>query len=593
MRPIASFALSSLLLVSSATGQEAKPVSVARVCAVTQSWAKRHRNLKHVLKLLDQAAEERADIVCLPADCVPSAGGKEATAALDAIAASAKRHKMHVAACLAERDGERLYATSYLLGPDGKLVGKYRKSHRLPDEPIALGDELPVFNTRFGKVGLMVGTDHYWPEIPLVMALKGAELILWSHSPEPVPQACPLDVKMRVRAIDDHVTLVCSGYAGELPYLCSNYPRYTGEPLGRSTVINRNGIAVADTGHHPGVAVAQVDLKRCKDIYHLTFGEDRKLFRTLVQPDLEPLVHKGKKRKIRVTIAQVASSHGPNPSPDSPFAKILDEAGRERPDVILMAEFGFPTDTPAAETTFALVAEKARKYKTHIIIGGLRDPDLPYAPKRRASWAYIWDRAGAVIGKYRISQYGKSKELPVFKTDFGVIGLILCGDIYSQEICRALALQGAELILCGSQSWGASGRFNLWMQQARAIDNCVFMATAHFPMSEISQRSYVLDPYGYPLAATQYWRDCVATAEVDLDAGRIWFARSDKPGYAGQKGYLAGYYPKVIPEQRNDLRSVLFAGRRPELYKPIVQRTLAARGTPGTMNKKMTEPRKD
>jgi len=586
------FALCLLLFIPTANGQEAKPVSVARVCAVSQSWAKRHRNLKHVLKHLDAAAAQQADIVCLPADCVPTNGGAKAAAALDAIAAAAKRHEMHVAACLAERDGDKLYATSYLLGPDGKTIGKYRKSHRLPDEPIALGDDLPVFNTRFGKVGLMVGTDHYWPEIPLVMALKGAELILWSHSPEPVPQAYPLDAKMRVRAIDDHVTIAAAGYAGELPYLCSSHPRYTGEPLGRSYVLDRDGITLADTGHRPGVAVAQLDLKRRKDIYHLTFDQDRSLFHTLVDTDLKPLVHKGKKRKVRVTIAQVAASHGPNPDPKSHFARILDEAGRQRPDVILMAEFGFATDTPVADKTFALVAEKARKHKAYIIIGGLRDPQVPYPTGRRASWAYMWDRTGAIVGKYRISQYGNSTVLPVFKTDFGVIGLILCGDIYSQEICRALALQGAEIILCGSQSWGASGRFNLWLQQARAIDNCLFMATAHFPMSEISQRSYVIDPYGYPLAATQYWRDCVATAEVDLDAGRTWFARSDTPGYAGQEGYLAGYYPHTIPDKRTDLRTVLFAGRRPALYTPIIERSLASRGTSASTNKKMTEPRK-
>ena len=31
--------------------------------------------------------------------------------------------------------------------PDHRVIGKYRKSHRLPDEPIALGDDLPVFIT--------------------------------------------------------------------------------------------------------------------------------------------------------------------------------------------------------------------------------------------------------------------------------------------------------------------------------------------------------------------------------------------------------------------------------------------------------------
>jgi hypothetical protein len=118
------------------------------------------------------------------------------------------------------------------------------------------------------------------------------------------------------------------------------------------------------------------------------------------------------------------------------------------------------------------------------------------------------------------------------------------------------------------------------------------MAAAHYPMSEFSQRSYVVDPYGYLLAASQYWRDCVATAEVDLDACSLWFCKSDTPGPGGQPGYLAGYFPKTIPEQRNDFRQVLFAGRRPELYRSIVEKTLAGRNIPEEVQKRMSEPRK-
>lgn len=202
-------------------------------------------------------------------------------------------------------------------------------------------------------------------------------------------------------------------------------------------------------------------------------------------PGVKPIAHHGLKRKIRVAIAQVPMSEGPNPDPRSVFFKTLNEAGSRGPDVILMSEFDFPTDTPEAARTFAQVTDLAKKCHNYVIIGGLRDPELPYTNGRtfqnqQASWAYLLDRGGKVVGKYRTSQYGASKELPVFKTDFGVVGIMLCGDVYSPEIARALALQGAELILCPSQSWGPSGQWNLWMQQARAIDNAVYLAAAHF-----------------------------------------------------------------------------------------------------------------
>ncbi|MDD4871209.1 MAG: carbon-nitrogen hydrolase family protein [Kiritimatiellae bacterium] len=573
-------------------GQEVqKPQKLVRVGAVALSWADGDRNLKHVLELLEQAVEQHADIVCLPQECVITDGGEKAKEALSAIAKIAASNKMYIVANLREKEADKLFLTSYLIGSDGNTIGKYRKTHRMPDESIALGDQLPVFDTAFGKVGLMIGSDHFWPEIPLVLALQGAELILCSNYPEAVPQSAPMDVKMRVRAMDNHVTMVSADYVGNLPYFCSNHPGYTGEPLGRSCIIDRSGIVLADTGFKEGVVVAQVDLHRTKHIYNLTFHEDRKLFHYLSDPNIKSQMPNATKRKIRVNIAQVFGNHGPNPDPNSVFAKIIDDAGNRGGDVIVMSEFGMRTDDEKGKKTLALVAEKALKYKTYIIIGGLHDPNIPDKNGRATSWAYLWDRAGKVVGKYRISQYGLSKELPVFQTDFGVVGIILCGDIYSMEISRALAIQGAEIIFCPSQSWAPSGTFNLWMQQVRAIDNGVYMAAVHFPFSDSGQRSYVIDPYGHVLAATPFWSEGVVTADVDLDAGQIWFARTDKPGRAGQKGYMSGYYPKTIPDKRTDLRSVLLAGRRPELYRIIPEKSLADRDFPDELKDRMGFPR--
>jgi hypothetical protein len=76
-----------------------------------------------------------------------------------------------------------------------------------------------------------------------------------------------------------------------------------------------------------------------------------------------------------------------------------------------------------------------------------------------------------------------------------------------------------------------------------------------------------------------------------LDAAPLWFARSSKPGTAGQKGYLAGYYPKTIPERRTDFRAVLWAGRRPELYQSIPEKTLAGRIYSEAVQQRMSEPR--
>ena len=69
---------------------------------------------------------------------------------------------------LPERDGHEVYNVSVMMGPDGEIAGKYRKV-TLPREEIqqgiSPGYEYPVFDTRFGKVGMMICFVVFFPEV--------------------------------------------------------------------------------------------------------------------------------------------------------------------------------------------------------------------------------------------------------------------------------------------------------------------------------------------------------------------------------------------------------------------------------------------
>jgi len=70
-------------------------------------------------------------------------------------------------------------------------------------------------------------------------------------------------------------------------------------------------------------------------------------------------------------------------------------------------------------------------------------------------------------------------ELPVFETDLGTIGLLMCSEIYAPEPARILALKGAELILMpAGLTAGASSLVNTWrtLVWARAIENLAYTA---------------------------------------------------------------------------------------------------------------------
>ena len=94
------------------------------------------------------------------------------------------------------RDGPLAYNVAVLIGPFGEVVGKYRKV-TLPREEIAKGiapgDEYPVFQTRFGTIGMMVCYDVFFPEVARNLAMKGAEVIalpIWGGNPRLAAARC-------------------------------------------------------------------------------------------------------------------------------------------------------------------------------------------------------------------------------------------------------------------------------------------------------------------------------------------------------------------------------------------------------------------
>lgn len=79
-----------------------------------------------------------------------------------------------------------VYFNTALVLEDGKLIGKYRKTH-IPNDPnfyekfyFTPGDlGLPVFETKFGRIGVLICWDQWFPEPARIMTLKGAEIIFY------------------------------------------------------------------------------------------------------------------------------------------------------------------------------------------------------------------------------------------------------------------------------------------------------------------------------------------------------------------------------------------------------------------------------
>lgn len=173
-------------------------------------------NCRLFAPLIAEAGRQKADLVVLPevltcaytslseTDCAEPIPGPS-TAYFGELA---KRHTLYIVAGLVEREGPLIYNVAVLIAPDGGVAGKHRKA-ALPrsevERGITPGCDYPVFQTRFGKVGMMVCYDGFFPEVARELTNHGAEVIAW-----PVWGCNPL--LAQARACENQIYLVSSTY---------------------------------------------------------------------------------------------------------------------------------------------------------------------------------------------------------------------------------------------------------------------------------------------------------------------------------------------------------------------------------------------
>lgn len=242
-------------------------------------------NIAAVSALVEEAAAKGAQLILPPELFSGPYFCREEDEALFALARPTAEHpsviamqalaaklKVTIPTSFFEREGHHYYNTLAMIGPDGDIMGTYRKSH-IPDGPgyeekyyFRPGNtgfkvwDVPGENGALVKVGVGICWDQWYPECARVMALMGAEVLLYPTAIGSEPYDADLDTsRMWRRAMIGHAVSNC------MPVIAANRIGTEGGQrfYGHSFISDEWGDLVADYGAaETGVLTARLDLAR-------------------------------------------------------------------------------------------------------------------------------------------------------------------------------------------------------------------------------------------------------------------------------------------------------------------------------------------
>ena len=234
----------------------------------------KQENLAHAQELLRQAARGGIDLAVLPEMfCCPYSnrlfrayGEEEGAAAWTALSRIARELQIYlVGGSMPELSGGKVYNTSYVFDRAGWQIAKHRKAHLFDihidggqqfqeSAVLSPGDQITVFDTELGKIGLCICFDFRFQELAKAMADRGAQLIVVPAAFNMTTGPAHWELLFRMRAVDNQVfTLGTAPARNE----AENYVSYA-----NSILADPWGTVLARAGAGEEILTAEIDFAR-------------------------------------------------------------------------------------------------------------------------------------------------------------------------------------------------------------------------------------------------------------------------------------------------------------------------------------------
>lgn len=269
-----------------------------KIAAIQMSTvADKMENVRTVKTYLEKIKDENPDFVILPemfccpyqTENFPIYAEKEGGPVWQQLSGYAKQYGIYlIGGSMPEKDAEgNVYNTSYIFDREGKQIGKHRKVHLFDidvkggqtfkeSDTLTAGDSDTVFDTEFGKIGVMLCFDIRFPELSRMMVNDGAKVIFVPAAFNMTTGPAHWELSFRTRALDNQIYMVGCAPARDVSagYISWGHSIVT-VPWGRVTgMLDENeGILLAelDMDYEEQVREELPLLKsRRKDIYQLS-----------------------------------------------------------------------------------------------------------------------------------------------------------------------------------------------------------------------------------------------------------------------------------------------------------------------------------